>query len=153
MEQAFFAECGGVAIDASTGISTLARFGLLPRISTEEVKARGNADILTKLYTLHQRIWFGIQSVARIPRGLPLTLLETHTLAHVLCALLRFLIWLKKPYAVTAPVLAKILEFVTWDTFFVLGNDLSLLSYETMASGRYQKGLCLYGNSLRHPTH
>ena len=35
---------------------------------------------------------------------------------------------------------AKILEFVSWDAFFVLGNDLNLFSYETVASGRYQKG-------------
>ncbi|KAK0507782.1 hypothetical protein JMJ35_009671 [Cladonia borealis] len=91
MDQAFFAVCGGVAIDTSpfwhrpytsltpNGIVLLAEIGLLPRFSEQDAQDRSRADAIAKSISCLQASWFFIQGVARVCAGLPLTLLELHT--------------------------------------------------------------------------
>lgn len=117
LEQAYLAACGGVAVDSSefsrnarlqftsAGISKLIEYGLSPEVPLEHVQARSNADILSKTGTLFQALCFVIQSCARWQTGLPVTLLEIHILIHVGCTLLTYLVWFRKPYAVSSPII------------------------------------------------
>ena len=117
MNQAFFAVCGGVAIDTSPfwhrpytsltpkGIVLLAEIGLLPRFSEQDAQDRSRADAIAKSISCLQASWFFIQGVARVCAGLPLTLLELHTMIHIICALAMYAIWFSKPYGATSPMI------------------------------------------------
>jgi len=89
------------------GLSKLAECGVLPKVDLEEVHGRSNADVITKALTCLQASWFFIQSVARWNERLPVTLLEFHTLLHVGCTLCTYLVWWKKPYAISAPAFCR----------------------------------------------
>ena len=119
MDQAFFAVSGGVAIDTSpfwhrphmsltpNGIILLAEIGLLPRFSKQDVQDRSRADAIAKSISCLQASWFFIQGVARVRAGLPLTLLELHTMTHIICALAMYAIWFNKPYGATSPMICS----------------------------------------------
>ena len=119
MDQAFFAVSGGVAIDTSafwhrpymsltpSGIVLLAEMGLLPRFSQQDAQDRSRADAIAKSITCLQASWFFIQGVARVCAGLPLTLLELHTMIHIICALAMYAIWFSKPYGATSPMICS----------------------------------------------
>lgn len=116
-ETSFHAVSGGIAVNSSTfwpepcvtftpaGILELAKVGLLPDISEDEIEDKSKADILAKALTCLQAGWFFVQSMARVVKGLPLTLLEIYTLAHIACALSLYYLWLRKPYSVNVPTL------------------------------------------------
>lgn len=89
------------------GISKLVECGVLPNVPLEEVHVRSSADVITKALTFLQAVWFFIQSVARLQRRLPVTLLEIHTWLHVGCTLCTYAVWFRKPYAVSTPLLCK----------------------------------------------
>ncbi|KAF2278252.1 uncharacterized protein EI97DRAFT_492768 [Westerdykella ornata] len=119
MEQAFFAVSGGYAVDSSSfnphprltftvpGIRFLAQIGLLPDDPPEVVTDKSKADYAAKILVCLQAGWFFVQCIARLVQRLPLTLLEVHVLAHVLCAFAMYLLWIQKPYDVAAPILCK----------------------------------------------
>ena len=106
-QQAFFAISGGLAVDAShfwtdqrltftpQGLLQLANMDLLPAVPLEEVKDKSKADGFSKFLVCMQAAWFAIQSLVRLIQGLPLTLLEIHTLTHVACAFGMYAFWLK----------------------------------------------------------
>jgi len=115
LEQAFYATCGGIAVKSSSfwhqtsltftpaGVVDLAACGLLPVVPEQLVKDKSKADTLAKLFVCVQAGWFLIQSIARLTQHLPLTLLEIHTLAHILCAFCMYCLWIQKPYNVEYP--------------------------------------------------
>ena len=119
MDQAFFAVSGGIALDTSpfwhrpymsltpNGIILLAEMGLLPRFSQQDAQDRSRADAIAKSITCLQASWFFIQGVARVCAGLPLTLLELHTMIHIICALAMYAIWFSKPYGATSPMICS----------------------------------------------
>ncbi|EON70054.1 hypothetical protein W97_09322 [Coniosporium apollinis CBS 100218] len=119
IEQAFFAVSGGFAIDSSSfgtqpqltftplGITTLAKQGLLPKTSGAMVSDKSKADVIAKVLICIQAGWFLIQSLARVARNLPLTLLELHVLTHVACAFCMYLFWINKPYDVGCPIICE----------------------------------------------
>lgn len=114
--QAFFAISGGLAVDTSgfsdrpwralnpNGIVLLAEIGLLPHLSKQDVDSRSQADAIAKSLSCLQASWFFVQTIARRFAGLPITLLEIHTLIHIACALLLYGLWFKKPYGVSSPI-------------------------------------------------
>ena len=119
MDQAFFVISGGVAIDTSLfwhrpymsltpkGIVLLAEIGLLPRFSKQHAQDRSRADAIAKSISCLQASWFFIQGVARVCAGLPLTLLELHTMTHIICALVMYAGWFSKPYGATSPMICS----------------------------------------------
>ena len=119
MDQAFFAVSGGVALDTSPfwhrpyvsltpyGVILLAEIGLLPCFSKQDVQDRSRADAIAKSISCLQGTWFFIQGVARVSAGLPLTLLELHTMTHIICALAMYAIWFSKPYGATSPMICS----------------------------------------------
>ena len=118
LERGYYAVMGGyeVVIDEKHGKSMdnrwtltpdgtvlLASLGLLPSMPVEDIKDKSKADSLTKMLVCTQACWMLVQALARKLKGLPVTLLELNTIMHVACALLMYLLWLKKPQDVRIP--------------------------------------------------
>jgi hypothetical protein len=78
---------------------------LVPNLSKAEIKDKSKANGLGKLLVCCQASWFIIQSLARVCRGVPISLLELNTVAHSLCALLIYLLWWDKPLDIGEPTL------------------------------------------------
>ena len=70
-----------------------AREGVFPHISHGMISDKSKANLLGKGLICIQVIWFLIQCIARAAAGYPLTLLEVHTMVHVVCALLMYALW------------------------------------------------------------
>ncbi|KAF2138731.1 uncharacterized protein K452DRAFT_290381 [Aplosporella prunicola CBS 121167] len=136
IEQAFFAVCGGFAVDSSSfwpekrltftldGILELAKAGILPKTSNSEISDKSKANIVAKLLVCIQAGWFIVQCVARLVQGLPLTLLEIHVLTHVVCAFLMYFFWIDKPYDVGQPIFFKDENVVNFAALFAVDVHL-----------------------------
>ncbi len=134
MEQAYFAVIGGFAVKSKSfwhtehltftpsGILELARVGLLPTMSPESVQDKSKADGLAKMLVILQAGWFLVVSIARTVRGLPLTLLEVHTIIHIACAFGMYVIWFKKPYNVNSPQICENQRVVDMAALFALNK-------------------------------
>lgn len=85
------------------GVKLLAECGYLPNISEEEILDKSKTDKLGRFIALIQAIWMLLQILGRVAVKLPITLLEVNTLAHVLCALIIYLLWWKKPKLINEP--------------------------------------------------
>ena len=80
---------------SSAGVVALARAGKLLYINPERISDRSKANLIQKILVLGQIIWMVLQCVIRFHYGLPMTLLELHTIIHVTCAIIMSLFWLK----------------------------------------------------------
>jgi hypothetical protein len=127
MAHGFYATMGGFAIDidtlgpipdklfgdtnrltlTATGTLLLAECGLLPDLSTDDIKDKNKADSLAKILVITQATWMLVQTVGRRVVSLPITLLEVHTVAHVVCAIIMYICWWHKPRQVTSPTLIR----------------------------------------------
>jgi hypothetical protein len=87
------------------GVALLAHCGHLPEISVDDIRDKNKADSLAKLLVCFQAGWMIVQVIYRQGIGLPSSLLEVHTVAHVVCALLMYAIWWHKPRQVVSPTL------------------------------------------------
>ena len=120
----FYAGMGGFVFDLETGCSLelaaclpdlrrltltprgavlLTRCGLLPDVSREEIQDKNKVDHLAKMVVCVQAVWFLIQTSVRASQHLNVTLLEINTLAHVVCALVIYLLWWNKPSMIQEP--------------------------------------------------
>lgn len=107
------------------GAVLLIKLGILVPIQPiEAINDKSKADLLAKLLVCIQGIWMLAQALGRKITGLPLTLLELNTIMHVVCALLMYLLWFKKPQDVQTP-----LEFDADDE---LGSPLELVTCLTL---------------------
>jgi hypothetical protein len=88
------------------GVKYLAENGHeLPYITEASIKDRSKADGLAKGLVCLQAIYMISQCASRLANELPLTPLEVNTLGHVLCALVMYMFWLRKPQDVRDPTL------------------------------------------------
>lgn len=134
MQQAYFAVMGGFAVNSSSfwtkshitftpgGILTLAKLGLLPSMSLEAIQDKSKADAIAKVLVCLQVGWFLLQSLVRVIRHLPLTLLELHTIIHIFCAFVMYLIWFQKPYNVGYPQICFDQRIIDIAAFFALSR-------------------------------
>ena len=134
-EQAFFAVTGGLAVNTESfwhkpritltpeGIVLLAEINLLPRFSQAEVREKSQADIIAKLIVCLHALWFMFQSFARVAQGLPLTLLEVHTMTHIACALGMYMMWLRKGYIIKNPIIWDDQRIVNMAALMALRKD------------------------------
>ncbi|KIJ63939.1 hypothetical protein HYDPIDRAFT_112418 [Hydnomerulius pinastri MD-312] len=76
---------------------------LIPPTETE-IKGLGQADVLSKGFTIIQTLWFIIQCIARRVDGLPITQLEVMTLAYTTITIAMYAFWWHKPLNVNCPV-------------------------------------------------
>ncbi|KAF1927529.1 uncharacterized protein M421DRAFT_393038 [Didymella exigua CBS 183.55] len=123
----FHGSMGGFAIDLETtddpltslfgshkrlsltakGFALLAECGHISEVSVDEIKDKNKADGLAKLLVCIQAGWMIVQITSRAATGLATTLLEVHTVAHVVCALVMYVLWWHKPRQVGSPTLLK----------------------------------------------
>jgi hypothetical protein len=91
----------------ANGVALLAQCGHIPEISLDDIKDKNKANGLTKLVVCIQAGWMLVQVISRAATGLPTTLLEVHVVAHVVCALIMYILWWHKPRQVTSPTILK----------------------------------------------
>ncbi|WAO95571.1 Hypothetical protein NCS54_01320000 [Fusarium falciforme] len=89
----------------------LAERGHWIKIQKKDIDDKSKADILQKCLVVIQVLWMVIQCISRKITNLPLTLLEVHTMVHVVCAVLFYVCWFKKPLNVQEPLVVKMGDF------------------------------------------
>jgi hypothetical protein len=105
-----FAAMGGFAADVEHihnvtkrttitphGIIFLAQRGRFCQVNRSHIQDKSKADLLAKGLVCVQVLWVAGQAVERKLAGYPMTLLEVHTIVHVVCALVMYGLWLQKP--------------------------------------------------------
>lgn len=70
---------------------------------SETIADKSNANLLAKCLVSLQVLWVAGQTIERKIAGFPISLLEFHTLVHVFCASVMYLLWLQKPYDIGEP--------------------------------------------------
>lgn len=65
-----------------------------------EIQGMSKADWLLKTLTCMQAVWLVVQTIARAIEGRPVSELEVTTCSYVVCALITYAFWWKKPYGV-----------------------------------------------------
>lgn len=101
---------GGYSVDTNgisdyTSSATLEPAGLLLfaerghffHISDNELYDKSKADYVAKSLVVIQAMQFLAQVIGRVQTGLPVTLLELHTVAHVASAVITYFFWKDKP--------------------------------------------------------
>jgi len=76
-------------------VDLLARGNLGVNISRAKIDDKSKANTVQKCLVLIQVCWMATQCIARKAIGLPLTLLEIHTMVHVICAVIMYIFWMK----------------------------------------------------------
>ena len=84
------------------GAELLAEMGLLPDFSHSQITDRSKANAIGKILVCLQASWMMLQCIVRHAAGYPLTLLEIHTMGHVISALCIYALWwnVRTPIAV-----------------------------------------------------
>ncbi|PBK95917.1 hypothetical protein ARMGADRAFT_963611 [Armillaria gallica] len=83
----------------------------ISRITEEELQDRSKGDALSKVVAVVQTTWFVVQYLARFNESLPITQLETATLAFAVLNIFNYILWWHKPLDVRCPINAcSILE-------------------------------------------
>lgn len=133
MIYAYYAVMGGFTVDIShlhdtlsratittKGILFLARHGHFLTITEESIRDKSKADTLAKGLVCVQVLWVVGQTIERKAAGYPLTLLEVHTIVHIVCALILYALWIRKPQDVHDPTLIPLGDFQGALAFMVL---------------------------------
>jgi hypothetical protein len=81
-----------------------------PRIKRSDIQDKSKADILGKGLVCVQVAWTVGQVIERKLASYPLTILEVHTIVHVVCALLMYGLWIQKPLNVQDPTVIDFRE-------------------------------------------
>ncbi|KEY66030.1 hypothetical protein S7711_06938 [Stachybotrys chartarum IBT 7711] len=68
-----------------------------PDLEKMNIEERSTSDILSRLLTVWQALWFSVAELQRARQGLPMTPLELTALSFVLLMLITEIFWLKKP--------------------------------------------------------
>ncbi|KAL2070169.1 hypothetical protein VTL71DRAFT_13195 [Oculimacula yallundae] len=89
----------------TSGILCLARHGYFCRLTRSDIIDKSKADSLAKSLVYIQVLWVVGQAVERKLSGFPITILEIHTIVHVICALFMYLLWFQKPLNVHSPTI------------------------------------------------
>lgn len=85
------------------GAAFLASHGHFLKIPDAVIKDKSKADTLAKGLVCIQVSWMLVQTISRKIVEYPITLLEVHTLVHVVCALAMYGLWFKKPLDIRDP--------------------------------------------------
>lgn len=77
--------------------------GKLSDISEDQIQDFATSNNIAKVLACLQAVWQGTQVVSRLVQHQAVTLLEVSTTAYVLCALISYAFWWKKPQACALP--------------------------------------------------
>jgi hypothetical protein len=69
-----------------------------------------------------QVLWVAGQAIERKVAGFPISLLEFHTLVHVFCAIVMYMLWLRKPYDINEPTVVPTEDFPNALAFIVASS-------------------------------
>ena len=75
----------------------------LSSISEDQINDFATSDTITKTLACLQALWLAIQVVSRLAQHQAVTLLEISTMAYVLCTLISYGFWWKKPQNCAIP--------------------------------------------------
>jgi hypothetical protein len=75
------------------GVLQLAKLGYPLYVPEANIDDKGKANLIQKSLVMLQVTWMATQCITRRAYGLPLTLLEIHTMVHVVCALTMYFFW------------------------------------------------------------
>ena len=75
----------------------------LPDISHDELSDKSKGNVFAKTIAIGQVSWNTVQIVARVAKGLTVTQLELAVTAFSFCAIITYLLFLKKPQGVQVP--------------------------------------------------
>lgn len=157
LESAFYAVSGGFCVESEAfypcskitftpqGLLELAKAGILPRVDEEAIHDKNKADVFAKFIACLQAIWFFAQAIARLCQNLPITLLELHTMTHIVCALCMYAIWFKKPYDVSGPTVFVDSRIVDMAALFAAGDASS---FNLLAEWDYERQTCSHRDML-----
>jgi hypothetical protein len=109
------------------GILVLAELDLIPDIPLKRITVRSRADQLAKALVCFQAAWMVVQTIARRFAGLPITLLELNTLAHVMCAVILYVAWWDKPQNVNEPLEIHLEPSVAAIIFYLSSYDFECI--------------------------
>lgn len=76
----------------------MARHGHFLEITPETISDKSKVNAVGKGLVCIQVTWMVIQCIARKSAGYPLSLLELHTMVHVVCALIIYILWMRVSY-------------------------------------------------------
>jgi hypothetical protein len=122
------------------GILLLAELDLLPEVSQRIIRARSKADKLAKALVCFQVSWMVIQTTARKISGLPITLIELNTLAHVMCAAILYLVWWNKPQNVSEPIEIPFEPPLAATIFYISSYGVEIVEERTEGIGNATVG-------------
>jgi hypothetical protein len=69
-----------------------------------------------------QVLWVAGQAIERKVAGFPISLLEFHTLVHVFCAIVMYMLWFRKPYDINEPTVVPTEDFPNALAFIVASS-------------------------------
>ena len=81
----------------------LAKPALLPEVQKRGISGRSKADGLGKALVCLQVGWMIVQPLARVASRLPIALLEPHTVSHVVCSAILYVMCWYKPHNLDEP--------------------------------------------------
>ncbi|RYP05125.1 hypothetical protein DL765_009937 [Monosporascus sp. GIB2] len=88
---------------SADAVISLARRGHWIRVPSSRIDDKSKADVIQKSLVLIQVVWMAMQCIVRKASGLPISLLELHTMVHVACAIIIYALWWKKPVDIYDP--------------------------------------------------
>lgn len=80
---------------SSRGVLDLAKLDHFIYIPRETIEDKSKQDTIQKALVVIQVTWMFLQCIVRKHYGLPLSLLEVHTVIHVGCAIMLYCLWFK----------------------------------------------------------
>lgn len=109
MRHAFFADMGGFKLPDGTPFLTGRQFYQWfdegrPKLNYKEIendiRDQSKANVVLKLYTCSQASWMLVETVLRFIQHQPVSELEVTTCSYIVCAIITYGCWLRKPYGV-----------------------------------------------------
>ncbi|EJT74765.1 hypothetical protein GGTG_08603 [Gaeumannomyces tritici R3-111a-1] len=107
------------------GMALLARCGHIPDVSRAEIEDKSKANDLAKAMVILQATWMLVQVLGRLAAGLPVTLVEVNTVAHVLCAFAMYLFWWHKPLLPREPLIIRDQSLLPLAAFMYSSSEMS----------------------------
>ncbi|KAF9004243.1 hypothetical protein BDQ17DRAFT_1354839 [Cyathus striatus] len=123
MWHAHFLRMGGFYVEGQGKISVInSVLDLLdsgdisfPNITEADIQDKSKANGLSKIIVATQSLWFIVQCIGRLARGLSLAPLEVTTLAVTACTFMLSIIWWHKPFDVRQPIRLDIKHVISSD--------------------------------------
>lgn len=124
-EVAFFAVQGGFVREDGTLISPLDLYyafmtdpkKVCDQIRVEDIRDKGNANVLTKLIVSCQCGWYVLNLILRLIAGIPIAFIELHVMIHIATTLVIYMFWWNKQLDVSEPIILDIPQLTynkTW---------------------------------------